>query len=319
MEIKEFQEKLSETLGLAVKNGKKIHADTVEGIFGGNGLSEGQMQKVYEYLAIQGIQVDGKAPGSRTGSKAGDGRTLDREERSGINVRADNGSTDGSVANSSTDGRAENSRTAGRRENSSIAGRAENSRINSSEGSSSTAGGAENSKSEKALTPEEAEYLEEYENTLKNIPPEKSGEREVLFQKALKKDEAAKKRLAELYMAEVVNTARELRHEEIFIGDMIAEGNIGLLTAMETLYEAEDFHAFLCGEIRNAILFMVEQQTDQKQRDNILVEKVRDLETKIKELLDDDDVKYSVEELAAFLDMEVDEIQAVLHLTGDDK
>ena len=53
MEIKEFQEKLSETLGLAVKNGKKIHADTVEGIFGGNGLSEGQMQKVYEYLAIQ--------------------------------------------------------------------------------------------------------------------------------------------------------------------------------------------------------------------------------------------------------------------------
>lgn len=308
MEIKEFQEKLSETLGLAVKNGKKIHADTVEGIFGGNGLSEGQMQKVYEYLAIQGIQVDGKATGSRTGS------TLDREERSGINVRAENGSTDGSVANSSTNGRAENSSTAGRRENSSIAGRAENGSTDSIAEISEA-----DSKSEKALTPEEAEYLEEYENTLKNIPPEKPGEREVLFQKALKKDEAAKKRLAELYMAEVVNTARELRHEEIFIGDMIAEGNIGLLTAMETLHEAEDFHAFLCGEIKNAILFMVEQQTDQKQRDNILVEKVRDLETKIKELLDDDDAKYSVEELAAFLDMEVDEIQAVLSLTGDDK
>lgn len=308
MEIKEFQEKLSETLGLAVKNGKKIHADTVEGIFGGNGLSEGQMQKVYEYLAIQGIQVDGKATGSRTGS------TLDREERSGINVRAENGSTDGSVANSSTNGRAENSSTAGRRENSSIAGRAENGSTDSIAEISEA-----DSKSEKALTSEEAEYLEEYENTLKNIPPEKPGEREVLFQKALKKDEAAKKRLAELYMAEVVNTARELRHEEIFIGDMIAEGNIGLLTAMETLHEAEDFHAFLCGEIRNAILFMVEQQTDQKQSDNILVEKVRDLETKIKELLEDDDAKYSVEELAAFLDMEVDEIQAVLRLTGEDK
>lgn len=308
MEIKEFQEKLSETLGLAVKNGKKIHADTVEGIFGGNGLSEGQMQKVYEYLAIQGIQVDGKATGSRTGS------ILDREERSGINVRAENGSTDGSVANSSTNGRAENSSTAGRRENSSIAGRAENGSTDSIAEISEA-----DSKSEKALTPEEAEYLEEYENTLKNIPPEKPGEREVLFQKALKKDEAAKKRLAELYMAEVVNTARELRHEEIFIGDMIAEGNIGLLTAMEMLHEAEDFHAFLCGEIRNAILFMVEQQTDQKQSDNILVEKVRDLETKIKELLEDDDAKYSVEELAAFLDMEVDEIQAVLRLTGEDK
>ena len=49
------------------------------------------------------------------------------------------------------------------------------------------------------------------------------------------------------------------------------------------------------------------------------MEKVRDLETKIKELLEDDDVKYSVDELAAFLDMDVEEIQAVLRLTGEDK
>ena len=52
MEIKEFQAKLSEALGLAVENGKKIHADTVEGIFAGNGLTEGQMQKVYELSLI---------------------------------------------------------------------------------------------------------------------------------------------------------------------------------------------------------------------------------------------------------------------------
>ena len=75
----------------------------------------------------------------------------------------------------------------------------------------------------------------------------------------------------------------------------------------------------MCGEIRNAMILMVDEQTDQKQRDDILVEKVRDLETKIKELLEDDDVKYSVDELAAFLDMDVEEIQAVLRLTGEDK
>ena len=97
----------------------------------------------------------------------------------------------------------------------------------------------------------------------------------------------------------------------------LAEATLLKLCLLYT--SAEDFHAFLCGEIRNAILFMVEQQTDQKQSDNILVEKVRDLETKIKELLEDDDAKYSVEELAAFLDMEVDEIHAVLRLTGEDK
>ena len=132
-------------------------------------------------------------------------------------------------------------------------------------------------------------------------------------------EDAAKKRLAELYMSQVVTTARELKHREVFIGDMIAEGNIGLLSAIEMLHEAQDIHTFLCGEIRNAILLMLEEQTDRKQGDDILVEKVRDLETRIKELLEDEEVKYSVDELAAFLDMDVDEIQAVLRLTGDDK
>ena len=260
MEIKEFQAKLREALGLAVENGKKIHADTVEGIFAGNGLTEGQMQKVYEYLAIQGIQVDGRGPGSA----AADGQT-------------------------------------------------------GSEAPVTTAAGIPADSEAVPLTQEETEYLEEYENTLKDIPPEKPGEREILFEKALKQEESAKKRLAELYMTEVVKTARELKQEEIFIGDMIAEGNIGLLTAIEMLHEAGDYHTFMCGEIRNAMLLMVEEQTDQKQRDDILVEKVRDLETKIKELLEDDDVKYSVDELAAFLDMDVEEIQAVLRLTGEDK
>ena len=120
-------------------------------------------------------------------------------------------------------------------------------------------------------------------------------------------------------MSQVVTTARELKHREVFIGDMIAEGNIGLLSAIEMLHEAQDIHPFLCGEIRNAILLMLEEQTDRKQGDDILVEKVRDLETRIKELLEDEEVKYSVDELAAFLDMDVDEIQAVLRLTGDDK
>ena len=232
----------------------------MEGIFAGNGLTEGQMQKVYEYLAIQGIQVDGRGPGSA----AADGQT-------------------------------------------------------GSEAPVTTAAGIPADSEAVPLTQEETEYLEEYENTLKDIPPEKPGEREILFEKALKQEESAKKRLAELYMTEVVKTARELKQEEIFIGDMIAEGNIGLLTAIEMLHEAGDYHTFMCGEIRNAMLLMVEEQTDQKQRDDILVEKVRDLETKIKELLEDDDVKYSVDELAAFLDMDVEEIQAVLRLTGEDK
>ena len=49
------------------------------------------------------------------------------------------------------------------------------------------------------------------------------------------------------------------------------------------------------------------------------MEKVRNLETRVKELTEDENVKYSVEELAAFLDMDPEEMEAVIKLTGDDK
>ena len=72
-------------------------------------------------------------------------------------------------------------------------------------------------------------------------------------------------------------------------------------------------------EIRSAIHLFMEEQSQQKKEDDILVEKVRNLEAKVKELTEDEDVKYSVEELAAFLDMDVEEMESVLRLTGDDK
>ena len=72
-------------------------------------------------------------------------------------------------------------------------------------------------------------------------------------------------------------------------------------------------------EIRSTIRLFLEEQNQQKKEDDILVEKVRNLEARVKELTEDEDVKYSVEELAVFLDMDVEEMESVLRLTGDDK
>ena len=96
------------------------------------------------------------------------------------------------------------------------------------------------------------------------------------------------------------------------------ETNRTFVISTHIIEEAEDISAFLSGEIRNAILLLLEEQTDQKQSDDILVEKVRNLEHKIKEIMDDDDDKYSAEELSAFLDMDLEEIQGILRLTGED-
>lgn len=261
MEIKEFQQKLGEILDLAKMNGRKIRSEVVEKFFSGQGLENSQIEKVYDYLILQGIQVEGRASVPSSADAAVQAETPEKIEEE----------TEATEAQPVP------------------------------------------------LTDMEKEYLADYQAGLADIPPVKPGEKERLFAEAVQGKEEAKKRLAELYMPAAVETAKELKHEEIFIGDMISEGNIGLLMGLERLKDAQDMDAFLRGEIKNAILFMLEEQTELKQQDEVLVEKVRDLETRIKELLEDEEAKYSVEELSAFLDMDVEEIKAVLSLTGDDK
>lgn len=253
MEIKVFQQKLQDIQKLALNNGKHINKKVVEDFFEEDGLNDTQIQKVYDYLAVQGIHIEGHRVASPVPE-------IEEEDRNKTF-----------------------------------------------------------SKQTQVYSQEEQEYLEEYLDALEQITKEAEGERSLLLEQACKGETKSKKRLAELYMKEVMEIAKELHTGEVFIGDMIAEGNMGLMMALENLEEAQDIEAFLSGEIRNAILFMLEEQTGQKQSDDILVEKVRNLEQKIKELLDGDEDKYSAEELSAFLDMDVEEIRAILRLTGDDQ
>ena len=77
-------------------------------------------------------------------------------------------------------------------------------------------------------------------------------------------------------------------------------------------------HQWLEQEIRQGIRQWIAQQREQKFQDESLVEQVRKLEAAIRELSDDEQRDYSVAELAAFLDMDEEEIRSVLSLTGDD-
>lgn len=66
----------------------------------------------------------------------------------------------------------------------------------------------------------------------------------------------------------------------------------------------------------------IEEQTQRKFEDDYLVAKVEKLEAAVRELTEDEDdenSKFSVEELAIILDMDEEEIRDVLRLTGDDK
>ena len=166
------------------------------------------------------------------------------------------------------------------------------------------------------LTREEEEYLQEY---LETMGAREEAAEEALFEQFFRGERAAREALTRLYQREVVEAAKDFNREELFFGDLLQEGNMGLLMALENAGEQEDLGSRITEEIRNAVRSFVEEQTRQKKEDDILVERVRTLEAKVKELTEDDkDIKYSVEELALFLDMDVEDIRSVLRLTGEE-
>ena len=84
------------------------------------------------------------------------------------------------------------------------------------------------------MTLEDQTCLEEYEAYLKALPEEREGERERLLLEFARGDMAVRERLSQLYLPYMIETARELYREGFFIGDLIQEGNMALLSVEMT-------------------------------------------------------------------------------------
>lgn len=167
------------------------------------------------------------------------------------------------------------------------------------------------------LNEEEKSYLRKYQETLKQLS--KSTEPiEALIQKAQIGDADALQKAVEFYMPLVSEIAVELHHAQVPLADTIAEGNVHLMMALNRAEADKNVTLQIEKGIRDGILYMIEEQTEQKRRDNTMVDKVTRLEQAVKDLTDgDEDLEFSVDELSLFLDMPKEEIEDVLRLTGE--
>lgn len=167
------------------------------------------------------------------------------------------------------------------------------------------------------LEAEDEQCLKEYEEMLRQFPSEKEGEREALLLQAVTDVAGVQERLAQLYLKEILQYARKLWRQGIYIGDLIQEGDMSLLLALAEEMPEESKAGWMEQRLLDGMESWVKEQTEQKYRDESMVEKVRKLEAAIRELSDDEEQKFSVEELAAYLDMDEEEIRAVLRLTSE--
>lgn len=167
-------------------------------------------------------------------------------------------------------------------------------------------------------TEEEEAYLKEYLNDLEAFREEKAGEKESLFAKLIGGDASAKNRLTELYLKEVVEIAKEMYHPEIFFGDIIQEGNVGLILGMDMLADVATAHETIVNQVKQCIQMLIEEHAEVKSRDNKMVEKVTMLDESIKTLTEELGRKVTIDELAVYMGMTEEEIDDILRLMGED-
>lgn len=116
-----------------------------------------------------------------------------------------------------------------------------------------------------------------------------------------------------ILLPQVVKIAKELYRPGIFLGDLIQEGSFGLVIGINQGADEKK----MIQMARESMQAMVEAQTEVKIQDQKMADKVNDLDDKIKELTKEMGRKITVDELAEFLEISEEEIEAIIRLAGE--
>lgn len=173
------------------------------------------------------------------------------------------------------------------------------------------------------LSREDESFLQHYKKELEQL--ERLGEKEIqeLSRKAEETgDDLAKARLMEQFLPEVLRLAEQFRGQGLLLGDLVQEGNVGLMLAMETLGMREEgctVWEYLEGEAVAAMKQALEENQAECQAEEFLAGRLNDLRDQIEKLSEELGGQISVEELSAYMDMPVEEITQLLKLAGEGK
>ncbi len=171
------------------------------------------------------------------------------------------------------------------------------------------------------LSEEEQAFLDQYKEDLQALKPLDEAELSLLCRKAEEdSDPEAKAKLTEQLLPTVLSTAMRYAGRGLPIGDLIQEGNVGLMLALEDISRKEQSVSlldFLKAEIEASISEALEDQQTSKSAGELLADRLNELQDGIKELSGELDRQVSIEELSAFLDIPAEEIEDLLKIAGD--
>lgn len=148
------------------------------------------------------------------------------------------------------------------------------------------------------LSPEEERYLETYRQEIEAL------------------EEAGDKTLARR-LTEVVEEAVKLQRGEVFLGDLIQEGNMRLVMLLEEDPEKEEEARRVT--VRSAMEEFIASSGEVRRRDRQMVRKVTDLNNTVKAMEEEEGRKVTLDEAAGRLGITRQEAERIWKLTSEEE
>lgn len=166
--------------------------------------------------------------------------------------------------------------------------------------------------------PEESEYLDLYLKEIKDVGSCNQVKNK-WYEQAGKGDAQAKSFIVEQKLARVAQIADKFAGQGMTKNDLIGEGNIGLLLAVEQLFDHPgEEEKFLDEEIEKSMLLALDAHKEEKRKNRGLMKKAENLKEKMERLEEELGGRMTSDDVAAFTGLDLEEIQGILRMTGED-
>lgn len=166
----------------------------------------------------------------------------------------------------------------------------------------------------------DSQYLKMYLQDLDAVKPANEAEFCLLLQAVREKKENVKERFIEVQLIKVVEIAKFYQNRGVTLEDLIQEGNIGLLCAVETLYTdtvLENETDFIEGYIRNAMEEIIYESTESSSFEKEMIEKIDYIRKASEDLKEELGREGNIHELSRYVKMSEEELIDIINMSVD--
>ena len=168
----------------------------------------------------------------------------------------------------------------------------------------------------KKLTGEDSRCYQMYLEELAAIEEIREQELDMLLGALASGDRAARNRLAEGHLARVVELAKEYAGRGVLMADLVQEGNMALLMAMES-FDGGDFGVHITREICSAMEAVLAEQTGQADTGSYLAAQANAIMKATEELVEELGREATLAEVAKKMNLSEDMTKDIMKISMD--